>query len=114
VPGKSEHLAGVGVQCVRAQTRYFITAGAVEAGFDYDFFFWSGKPGTPPVRLSTVIPEFAKLCRPESVAEVEHGGKKYLLVLSEESGAICEMPAAPYNYLLIELDERFLATVRSR
>ena len=87
---------------------YFLTAGAVEAGFDYDFFFWSGEPRVEPRRLSTLIPEFAKLCRPESVEEVEHDGRRYLLVLSEESGAICEAPPAPYNYLLIELNRAFL------
>jgi hypothetical protein len=100
-----------GMDYSRAADGYFITAGAVEAGFDYDFFYWDGHPDTAPKRLSALIPEFAKLCRPESVTELEHEGKKYLLVLSEESGAICEQPAAPYNYLLIELDEPFLAAL---
>ncbi|HEY0708065.1 MAG TPA: hypothetical protein VGG33_14775 [Polyangia bacterium] len=87
---------------------YFITAGAVEAGFDYGFYFWNGNPAKAPVNLASKVPAFAKLCRPESVAEVAYGGKKYLLVLSEESGAICETPAAPYNYLLIELNAALL------
>jgi hypothetical protein len=87
---------------------YFITAGAVEAGFDYDFFFWSGDRNASPVRLSQKIPAFARLCRPESVEEVEQDGRRYLLVLSEDSGAICEAPPAPYNYLLIELNRPFL------
>ncbi len=91
---------------------YFITAGAVEAGFDYGFYYWNGTPGAAPTNLADKIPAWKKLCRPESVAEIEHDGKPYLLVLSEESGAICEQPAAPYNYLLIELDQSFLAALR--
>lgn len=90
---------------------YFITAGAVEAGFDYGFYFWNGQPGKAPVALSDMIPGWKQLCRPESVSEVEYAGKHYLLVLSEESGAICETPAAPFNYLLIELDPAFLHTL---
>jgi hypothetical protein len=86
---------------------YFINAGAVEAGFDYKLFFWNGVPGAPPVDLSEMVPAFKKLCRPESVTELEYAGARYLLVLSEESGAICEQPAAPYNYLLIELNQAF-------
>lgn len=101
-----------GMEYSPAAGGYFITAGAVEAGFDYDFFFWNGKPGAAPRRLSSLIPEFAQLCRPESVTQVEHGGKRYLLVLSEESGPICEQPVAPYNYLLIALDDAFLDALR--
>jgi hypothetical protein len=98
-----------GMEYSPAARGYFITAGAVEAGFDYAFFFWNGDPGSRPVPLAEKIPEFGKLCRPESVEEIEQGGRHYLLVLSEESGTICEMPPQPYNYLLIELNRSFLA-----
>ncbi|HEY0714004.1 MAG TPA: hypothetical protein VGF45_15090 [Polyangia bacterium] len=101
-----------GMEHAPAAGGYFITAGAVEAGFDYGFYFWNGKPGQAPVNLAGKIPAFAKLCRPESVAEVNHAGKPYLLVLSEESGAICEQPAAPYNYLLIEINQALLDLLR--
>ena len=97
-----------GMEHSPAADGYFITAGAVEAGFDYGFYFWNGDPAAKPVNLADKVPEFKKLCRPESVTELDHAGKKYLLVLSEQSGAICETPAAPYNYLLIELTPEFL------
>jgi hypothetical protein len=88
---------------------YFIAAGAVEAGWDYDFFFWNGDPSARPVRLSDKVKEFGRLCRPESLAEVEAQGRKYLLVLSEDSGRICEEPSpVPFNYILIELNAAFL------
>lgn len=87
---------------------YFLTAGIVDAGWDYDFFFWNGQPGEAPVRLKDKIKEFDQLCRPEGVTEIEKDGRHYLMVLSEDSGALCEMPPAPFNYLLIELNHDFL------
>jgi hypothetical protein len=101
-----------GLEYSPAANGFFFTAGAVEAGFDYDFFYWNGVADAKPVRLSTTVPEFAKLCRPESVEEIEHDGRRFLLVLSEESGAICETPPAPSNYLLIELNPAFLGLLR--
>ncbi len=91
---------------------YFLTAGAVEAGWDYDLYFWNGQPESPPVSLKGKIKEFDKLCRPEGVTEIERDGRRYLMVLSEDSGDLCEQPPVPFNYLLVELNSDFLDLLR--
>jgi hypothetical protein len=86
---------------------YFVTAGIVEQGWDYAFYFWKGM-GSTPVRIR--LPEFDGLCRPESVAEIEINRKRYLFVGSEESSSLCE--GVKYNYLLVEMNAAFLALLR--
>ncbi len=101
-------LGGLGVRGMEwspTAQGYFLTAGIVDAGYDYDFFFWKG-PGAKPVRVT--LPELTKLCRPEAVAEIVLDGRPHLLFLSEDSGAICEEPRAPYTYVLVELAAPFL------
>lgn len=103
-------LGGLGVRSMEYSPTargYFILAGIVERGPDYDFFFWAG-PGAAPVRIE--LPEFKGLCRPEAVTEIDLRGRKFLWVISEESGDICE--EVKYNYLLVELNQAFLSRLR--
>jgi hypothetical protein len=104
-------LGGLGVRSLEyAPTAhgYFVTAGIVEQGRDYAFYFWKGI-GSTPVRI-TAIPEFDGLCRPESVSEVEIDHKHYVFVGSEESSSLCD--GVKYNFLLVEMNAAFLALLR--
>lgn len=103
-------LGGLGVRSIeysKTAQGYFIFAGIIEAGADYDFSFWRG-PGSAPLRVPSE--EFKSLCRPEAVTELELEGKPYLFVGSEDSGALCD--GRRFNYFLVELNDAFLRTLR--
>ncbi len=103
-------LGGLGIRSLEYSPTakgYFIAAGPVETATAYELYFWKG-PGSSPVRLE--LAEFRKLCRPEGVAEIEFDGKKYLWVISEQSGTPCD--EVPYNFILVELESAFLASLK--
>jgi hypothetical protein len=106
-------LGGYGVRSIEHSPTaggYFISAGALEDhSRDFALYFWRG-PGSAPVALA--LEAFKELCRPEAITEMVHGGKRYLLILSEESGDVCADPTPRYSYILVELNPAFLATLK--
>jgi hypothetical protein len=86
-----------GMEWIPAMNAYVIIGGPVPAVDDYSL--WQLKRNGALSRLE--LPGFEDLCRPESVMQVKEHWKKYLVVLSEESGAACN--EAPYTFIMAEI-----------
>lgn len=112
-------LGGLGIRSLEYSPTargYFVVAGPVEtlpppehAPPHFELYFWRGA-GPETVRIP--IEAFGRLCRPEGLAEVAVNGRKFLMIVSEESGLACEDPPPPFNYILVEMNQALLGRLR--
>jgi hypothetical protein len=87
-----------GMEYLPALKMYGIVAGQADVGDRYELWLWDGKSDkAEPFEL----PELKSLCRPESLVQIGSGSNAKLMILSENSGKVCEN--SEFDTLLIPI-----------